>query len=174
MASGDTLFLLSAENFKPTATLSATPDIVVDASTPATETPVYDFDGGQDESVDIPFQVPSFYSEDTGFTFSYKYSMDGTDGDAVELEFRVIKFTDTSTVLTADLGIDTATPAVLADTPSDSVANTWNVSGAVALAKADMGNPAPEDRMVLRITRDSDHAANADDLQLANVYVTET
>jgi hypothetical protein len=150
----------------------ATHDIVQDASTPALDIPVLDFDGAADEHADFHLTIPSHYSETTGFTFSYKYAMDGTDGDAVELEFRALKIVD-QTVLTGDLGIDTQTATTITDDP-DATADDLNYSTTGTMAKANFGSAVAGDRIVIRVTRDVSFATNTDDLQLMEVYVTET
>jgi len=173
MASGNTLFILTPESSKIPGTAFATIDIIQDASTPITTFPVLDFDGGAaNEHADWHVTIPDYYDGTTGFTFSYKYAMDGADGSAVELEFRVKKLAD-SDDLTSDLGIDTQTATVLADTPI-ATANDLNVTTTVAMAKADAGTPVAGDRIIIRVTRDYDHEVNADDLQLLEVLVTET
>jgi hypothetical protein len=150
----------------------ATHDIVQDASTPPIDIPVLDFDGAADEHADFHLTIPSHYSETTGFTFSYKYAMDGTDGDAVELEFRALKIVD-QTVLTGDLGIDTQTATTITDDP-DATADDLNYSTTGTMAKANFGSAVAGDRIVIRVTRDVSFATNTDDLQLMEVYVTET
>jgi hypothetical protein len=131
-----------------------------------------DFDGAADEHADFHLTIPSHYSETTGFTFSYKYAMDGTDGDAVELEFRALKIVD-QTVLTGDLGIDTQTATTITDDP-DATADDLNYSTTGTMAKANFGSAVAGDRIVIRVTRDVSFATNTDDLQLMEVYVTET
>lgn len=167
------MFSLLPHGSLPTGTLGAALDTVVDASTPTSPTPVLDFDGSQDEHREWRRQVPSNYSGG-GFTWSYKYSMDGTDGSAVEMELRIFTMTDASSVLTADLGIDTQTASTIADTPSDSVANTWNETATGTLSHANAGSPSAGDYVVIRATRDFDHAANTDDLQLGAILILET
>ena len=173
MASGDTLFVLDPQSSVPPGTLFATHDTIVDGSSPTLTIPVLDFDGATDEHADWWATVPSHYAGTTGFTFSYKYAVDGTDVDIVELEFRVLKLADLD-ILTADLGIDTQTAAALQDTPATTPTNKLNVTGTVALAKADMGTPVAGDRIVIRATRDISAAVNTDDLQLVEILVKET
>jgi len=171
MASGDTIFILDPLGSSPTSTIMATLDTISDLSTPAANIIVLDFDGGANEHMDWWLTVPSYY-DGGGFTFSYKYAMDGTVGVAVELEFRCLLLTDSDDI-SSDLGIDTQTAAVLADTPI-ATADDLNVTATVALAHADAGSPSPGDRVVIRVTRDYDHGANTDDLQLLEVLVLET
>jgi len=172
MASGDTLFILNPIGSIPTPSNYATQDIVADASTPAINFPVLDFDGSTDEHADWIVTIPSQYSETTGFTFSYKYAMDGTDGNAVEIEFRVLHIDDLDT-LTGDLGIDTQTAVAITDDPA-ATADNFNYSTTGALAKANFGSAAPGDYLLIRATRDVSYATNTDDLQLAEVLIKET
>jgi len=171
MASGNTLFILEPLGGTPPATLYATLDVIADSSTPAASVPVLDFDGSQDEHMDWWLTVPSYYA-DGGLTFSYKYAMDDTDGSAVELEFRCLPLADSDDI-SSDLGIDEQTPAVLADDPIDT-ADDLNVTTTVGLSHANAGSPSVGDRIVIRVTRDYDHTANANDLQLLEVLVVET
>ncbi|MCK5616442.1 hypothetical protein KAR91_82025, partial [Candidatus Pacearchaeota archaeon] len=83
MASGDTLFELFPERRIGPFVNAATPDFVEEASTPPAIISVLDFDGAIDESADWKVEIPSCYSEATGFTFSFKYAMDGTNGNIV-------------------------------------------------------------------------------------------
>lgn len=172
MASGDTLFTLFPIGSVFPSTTFATHDTVADASTPTLIIPVLDFDGGADEHMDWYVTIPSYYSEATGFTFSFKYAMDGADGNVIEIEFRVLHIDD-QTVLTDDLGIDTQTPVTITDDP-DATANDFNYTTTGTLAKANFGSAAPGDYIVIRATRDISVAANADDLQLAEILVKET
>lgn len=174
MASGDTLFILTPQGGTPPATLYATLDAVADASTPFSTIPVLDFDGTTDEYMDWHVMVPSHYSGTTGFTFRYTYAMTSTDVDLVDLEFSVVTVADTD-ILTADHGLDTATPVSIQDTPVVTVtANKVAISPSGALAKASMGTPAVGDYIIIRCQRDTGAAANADDLQLININVTDT
>ncbi len=173
MASGDTLFILFPDASKPSGSNPATHDWIEDASTPTTLTPVLDFDGATDEHADWRVTIPSYYSEATGFTFSYKYATDGADADLVEMEFRVLHIDDLD-VLTADLGIDTQTSVAIQDTPPATPTNKLNYSTTGTLAKANFGSAAPGDYLLIRATRDVSAATNTDDLQLAEILVTET
>lgn len=173
MASGDTLFILSPLNHVPPSANAATVDYVADASTPNLHIPVLDFDGATDEHADWVVTIPAHYSETTGFTFSFKYAMDGADGNQVEMEFRALHIDD-QTVLTGDLGLDTQTATTITDDP-DATADDFNYSTTGTMAKANFGSAAPGDLLVIRATRDIDGvASNTDDLQLAEIYVTET
>ena len=172
MASGDTLFILEPQGSSPPSANFATPDTVADASTPNMLIPVLDFDGGTNEHIDWFVTIPSNYAGTTGFRFSYKFAMDGTDGDIVEIELRVLHIDD-QTVLTGDLGIDTQTPVTITDDP-DATADDFNYSTTGDLAKASFGSAVAGDRLCIRATRDITVAANANDLQLAEILVKET
>ena len=98
--------------------------------------------------------------------------MDGTDAQVVQFEFRMIDLA-IADVLTADLGIDTQTASEVVDTPSGT-ANAVLDSPTGALSHANAGSPAVGTRVIIRLTRDFDHEANTDDLQLLSIDVTET
>ena len=172
MASGDTLFILTPQAYTPPAANYATLDTVADGSTPAMSIPVLDFDGSADESADWYVTVPSHYAGG-GLTFSYAYAMSSTDGDAVEIEFRAFPFADASSILTADLGMDGRTAVNVADDPSAN-ANEFNITTTGNLSHSDAGSPAVGAFIIIRATRDYDHASNANDLQLLAVHVKET
>ena len=172
MASGDTLFILTPQAYTPPAANYATLDTVADGSTPAMSIPVLDFDGSANESADWYVTVPSHYAGG-GLTFSYAYAMSSTDGDAVEIEFRAFPFADASSILTADLGMDGRTAVNVADDPSAN-ANEFNITTTGNLSHSDAGSPAVGAFIIIRATRDFDHAANGNDLQLLAVHVKET
>ena len=173
MASGDTLFVLTPQAYTPPATVYATLDTVADGSTPAMSIPVLDFAGAQDESADWYVTVPSHYAGG-GLTFSYTYAMSDTVGTAVEIEFRAFPFADASSILTADLGMDGRTAVNVVDDPSAN-ANEFNITSTpAALSLCDAGSPAVGAFIIIRATRDYDHASNGNDLQLLAVHVKET
>ena len=173
MASGDTLFVLTPQSSIPTSANPATMGIVADGSIPNMQIPCLNFDGATDEHADWYVTIPTHYSETTGFTFSFKYSMSSTDGNAVEMEFRVLHIDD-QTVLSGDLGMDGQTPVSIQDDP-DATADDFNYSVTGTLAKAEFGSAAPGDYICIRAMRDeSAPATNVDDLQLAEILVTET
>jgi hypothetical protein len=172
MATGNTLWVLTPLNSKPTDTLYATFDTVSDLSTPVSQTPVLDFDGSaQDEHAEWDVTVPSYYSGG-GFTFVIKYAGSGTSTGAVQFEVRMLDIVDGDD-LDTDLGMDTQTATDITDTPGGT-ANVFNVTSSGAVTHANAGSPAAGTTVRIRITRDYDHASNTDDAQLAEVYVTET
>lgn len=173
MASGDTIWTLYPQDRSGPVTLFATPDNVIDASTPTRLTPVLDFDGSQDEHADFEVEVPSQYAGG-GFTWDYEYAMDGTDVDIVEIELRMTDLVDASSVLTADLGIDGLTASAIQDTPANATANEVNQTATGTLSHANAGSPGVGALMLVRLTRDISAATNTDDLQLLSVHIKET
>ena len=175
MASGDTLFILTPMSGTPPATLYATLDTIAGTvDSPLPSYPVLDFQGATaDQHMDWHLTVPSHYVGTTGFTFSYKYAMAGVVGGAVQMEFRVRKLVDASTDIGGDIDIMGATAAVLADDPS-TTQDEFNQTTTVDMPKADAGTPVAGDRIILRASRNWDHATNGDDLQLLEILVTET
>jgi len=173
MASGDTLFTLFPVGSVPPATLFATLDTVTETSTPNATITVLDFDGATSEYADWLVQVPSHY-DGGGMTFSFKYAMSSTDGSSISADISVRKQGDTE-ALTQDTGLDTATPVEIDDDPS-TTADDFNYTATGNLSHANCDSPATGDYLIIRFQRDTADAAdtNADDLQLAAIYVTET
>ena len=171
MASGDTLFILLPLGSIPTTTVPATHDTVIDASTVVGQYPVLDFAGATaDESAEWLEVVPSHY-DGGGFTFEINVATDGVDVDAMQYEIRAISTVATNVLTSEDL--QAATPVEIADVPS-STANALDVTPTGALSHANAGSPAVGDIVRIRVSRDFDHAANADDAQVAAIVVTET
>lgn len=173
MASGDTMFVLDPRRSMPTASAFATLDtIAITGATPDSYIPVLDFDGGAaNEHADWFEIVPSNY-DGGGFDFVIQYAMDGTVGTAVQFECRMADFVDDDALATAVV-IDTQTATDITDTPI-ATANDLNVTAAGSITHANAGSPSAGAFVQIRITRDYDHAANADDAQLVRVVVTET
>lgn len=172
MASGDTLFVLLPQGSIPTTTAYATLDILSEASTVVGNIPVLDFAGATaDESAEWVVMIPNWYASTTGMTFKINYAMAGTDGSDVQFEVRALKIVAGETITSENIQAATATD--ITDTPNGT-ANVLDVTPTGAIAKADMGTPAAGDYLRIRLSRDYDHAANADDAQVLGVYVTET
>ncbi len=173
MASGDTLFVLTPRGSTPPATLFATLDTILDASTPNMVISVLDFRGDTgDEHADWFATIPSQYSGATGFTWSYKYAMDGADVDNVQMELRILHLDDLD-ILTADLGMDGQSPNTVSDTPAGT-ANKLNYTSTDNIPKANFGSAGPGDRLCIRASRNFDFGTNTDDLQLVEILITET
>ena len=171
MATGDSLFVLLPIGSIPTTTVFATLDTINDSSTVVGPMTVLDFDGvTADESAEWIVMMPSQYAGG-GLTFEINYAMDGTDVQVVQFEIRAIQMVAGDVVTSQDLQAQTAVEVV--DTPT-STANTLDIFPTGALSHANAGSPAVGDYVRIRLTRDFDHEANTDDLQLFAVYVTET
>jgi len=172
MASGDTLFVLTALSSIPTGTLYATQDVIVDASTPTSVTPCLDYDGSaQDEHAEWMVVVPANYAGG-GFTVNIGYAMSGTDADPVQFEVRMLDVVDLDD-LDTDLGMDTQTATDITDTPTGT-AGALMVTTTGAVTHSNAGSPAAGTLMKIRISRDYDHAANTDDAQFVYALVKET
>jgi hypothetical protein len=171
MASGDTLFELFPIGSVPTTTVPATLDFLSDGSTVVGQIPVLDFAGATaDEHAEWVVIVPSHYG-DGGLTFEIQYAPAGTNTGAVQFEVRADKVVDDELLTSHNLQAQTATD--ITDTPNGT-ANDLHVTSTGAISHANAGSPAPGDYLRIRLSRDYDHAANADDAQVLSVYVTET
>ncbi len=172
MASGDSLFALLPKGSIPTVTVFATHDALSDSSTVVGQIPVLDFAGATaDEHAEWAVLVPSHYAGTTGITLEIQYAMAGTDGSAVQFEVRALKIVAGETITSEDLQAASSTD--ITDTPNGT-ANVLDVTPTGAIAKASMGTPVAGDYLRIRLSRDYDHEANADDAQVLAIYVTET
>jgi len=173
MASGQTLFILDAKSSQATATSFATQGTIVDASTPLAIFSYLKFPAAANSHRDWFLQVPSNYAGG-GFTFSWKGGTDNTNTGVFELEFRVIKVADAS-IMTSDLGVDTATAVTITDTPPATPINKINYSTTGNLSHANAGSPSAGDFIIVRATRDvSVGSNNTGALQLVSIIITET
>lgn len=171
MASGNTMFVLSPRDSIPTTTVYATQDTIEDGSTVKGIIPVLDFAGATaDEHAEWDVVVPSNYAGG-GLTFEIQYAMAGTVGTAVQFEVRTDKMVATDAIGSHNLQGQTATD--ITDTPNGT-ANVVDVTPTGAITHSNAGSPAAGDYLRIRVSRDYDHAANADDAQLIAIYVTET
>ena len=168
MASGDTLFVFTPANNIPPASNFATLDTFA-AATGFRE--VLDFDGSAaDETAIFAGVWPSNYAGG-GIDVIIDYSLDGTDAQAIQFEVsaEVVQDDDDQDAGGQDFGAATD----ITDTPATNTANYNNRTAAGAISHANCGSPAVGDRMRLKVTRDYDHAANTDDVQLHAVHVKE-
>jgi len=170
MASGDTLFEFGPDDNVPPAADFATKDNFA-AATGLRE--VLDFDGTAANETAIfgkGHVWPSNYSGG-GIDVIIHYSLDGTDAQAVEFEVsvEVVQDDDDQDAGGQDFGAATN----IADTPATNTANYSNITAAGAISHENCGSPAVGDRMRLKVTRDYDHAANTDDVQIHAVHVKE-
>jgi len=171
VATTDTLFILTPQSSVPTTTAYATLDVLSDSSTVVGNMPVLDFAGATaDEHAEWVLMMPSNYAGG-GLTFEINYAMDGTVGTAVQFEVRAIQMVAADTITSQDLQAQTATD--ITDTPNGT-ANVLDVTPTGAITHANAGSPAVGDYVRIRLSRDFDHAANADDAQVLSVLVTET
>ena len=69
--------------------------------------------------------------------------------------------------------MDGRTAVNVVDDPSAN-ANEFNITTTGNLSHSDAGSPAVGAFIIIRATRDYNHAANANDLQLLAVHVKET
>ena len=172
MASGDSLWVLYPQDSVGPPTAFATLDTVADGSGPPVfDFAVLDFDGNTIEHADFEVVVPSQYAGG-GFTWDFLYAVDGTDQDEIQLALRMLDLTDASSVLSADLGVDTQTASARTDTPANATANEVNQTATAALTHANAGSPAVGQLMLVRIS--SVIGVNDDDLQLLSVHIRET
>ena len=169
MASGDTLFaFFPSGNLPPTASF-ATLDTFAGATGVRL---VLDFRGDTgDETAIFEGYFPAHYAGG-GVNVVIDYSTDGTDADAIEFEVSIESLQDNDDQDAG--GADFGSATNIADTPQTNTANFLNRTAAGAITHTNCGSPSIGDRMRLKVTRDYDHAANADDVQLHGVYVTET
>lgn len=172
MASGNTLFILSPQGSIPPSANYATLDTIADASTPTTFFPVLDFDTTTAEHADWHVTVPSQYAGG-GFTVSWKGGTDNTSTGTLQIDVRCINVAD-ATILTGDLGIDTATAVTLSDTPPATPINKLNYSATGTLSHANAGSPSAGDRLVIRASRNVATDTNTGDLQLVEILILET
>ena len=168
MASSDTLFVFTPRDNVPPASAFATLDTFA-AATGLRE--VLDFDGqAANESAIFSGVWPSNYAGG-GVNGIIDYSLDGTDAQDVQFEIsiEVVQDDDDQDAGGQDFGAATD----ITDTPATNTANYNNRTVAGAISHANCGSPAIGDRMRLKVTRDYDHAANTDDVQLHAVHIKE-
>ena len=171
MASGDTLFKFFAQDNQPPATNFATPDTFAAVTG---DRHVLDFAGaGADETAIMEDWWPSHY-DGGGVDVVVDYSTDGTVTAAIQFEISFEKIIDGSDQDAAGVDFDQTPVKDITDTPSAATANINDRTAALAVTHAECGSPAVGDRMRFKITRDFNHAVNADDVQLHAVYITET
>ena len=155
----------------PTATANATLDTIADSSTVVGNMPCLDFAGATaDEHAEWVVMMPSNYAGG-GLTFEINYAMDGADGSDVQFEVRAIQMVSGDTITSQDLQAQTATD--ITDTPNGTT-DVLDVTPTGAITHSNAGSPAIGDYVRIRLSRDYDHAANADDAQVLAVLVSET
>lgn len=171
MASGDYLFTLWPHNALETTTVPAGKGTLDDGSTVVGQLPTLLYQGATaDQHADWIEVMPDAY-DGGGLDFTYHYAMDGTVGTAVEMEIRADMLDASDAIGSHNLGAQTAVS--IADTPNGT-ANTMDISPSGSLSHANAGSPAAGKIIRCRASRDYDHAANADELQLICIVATET
>ena len=168
MASGDTLFVFTPADNEPPSSNFATLDTYAGATGVRL---VLDFDGSAANETAIFSGIWPAHYDGGGVNVTGWYSMDGTAATAIELEYSVEVIQDNDD--TDAGGQDFGTATSVADTRATATANYVNKMSAGAISHANCGSPAVGDAMRLKVTRDYDHAANTDDLQLHRIVVTE-
>lgn len=171
MATTDTLFVLRPPGGSPPGTIYATLDTIVDGSTPTITFPVLDYDTTTAEHMDWHVTTPSWY-DGGGFTWSFKGGTDNTSVGTFIIALRCIVVAD-ATILTGDLGLDTATASTITDTPPTTPINKLNYSDTGTLTHAQAGSPAVDSALVIRVSRDISDT-NTGDFQLYEVLIKET
>jgi hypothetical protein len=174
MASGDALFAADANAARQPATLYATRDVIVGASTPAEHFPVLDFDATTQEYVDFYGRLPANYAGG-GLTLRGPWSSSsvagGTDGVTWGAALRRI----------VDDGEDLDTSAHTYDY------NTVNDDPPSAIGEVtdfvitftdgtDMDSLVAGEAFIMRITRVTGDGGDTmtGDAELHGVYLTET
>lgn len=171
MASGDTLFVFGPDDNIPPTSNFATKDMFA-AATGWRD--VLDFDGTGDNETAIfgkGHVWPSNYAGG-GIDVIIHYSLDGTDAQDVQFEVSVESVGDNHDQDAG--GRDFGAPTDITDTPATNTANYSNITAAGQISHVNCDSPAVGDRIRLKVTRDYDHAANTDDVQLHAVHVKET
>ena len=173
MASGNTLFSLFPEAGKPPATLYATIDILVGASTPAESIPVLDFDDTTQDYTDFICQMPSNYSGG-GITLTIVFSAAEAASDVVawQAAFRRIaddaEDLDTTAHTYVYHEVIATAPSAVGEVAYDDITFTDG---------ADMDSVVAGDYFILRVTRDPTPSSGTDvtgDASLHAIHVKET
>jgi hypothetical protein len=171
MASGNTLFTLFPIGSIPSASSFATVDTIGDLSAVSTQLMVLDYAGATaDEHATWDEMVPSTYAAG-GLSFQIVYAPDGTNASTIQFEIRAKPVADLQTISTHNLQGATAIDST--DTPT-STANAVNYAVVTTMTHSQAGSPVVGDVLRFMISRDYDHTASADDMQLIAVYVRET
>lgn len=168
MASGDTLLILTALASTPPDADAATLDVVAGGSTPAEQVPVLDFDpGATQEYADFICEMPQSYGGG-GLTIIIKWSSDATSGDCVwDIAIRRVQddAEDIDGAHTYAYNSVTSTTA--------SAAGELDYATITFTDGADMDSVAVGESFVLRLSRDSDEAADTMDSNDAEFWSME-
>ena len=173
MASGDTLLILTPHSNAPPATLFATLDEIVGASTPAENIPVLDFDDTTQEYADFLCVMPEHYGGG-GLTIDFMWSAAEAASDVCEWQIALRRIADDAEDLdtTAHTYAYNAVVATAAGTIGEVAYDTITFTDGV-----DMDSVAAGDYFLLRITRDPSPSSGTDvtgDASLHAIHVKET
>lgn len=151
--------------------LYATLGSVVDASTPTITIPVWQFDPTTGWWAYILTEVPSNY-KGGGFRVSWKGGTDNTSVGTLELEVGMKVISDAS-ILTGDLGLDSAVRTGIIDTPPTTPQDKLNYSVTGDITHSDAGSPSIDDLVALIFYRDVATDTNTGVMQVSKVLWKE-
>ena len=158
MASGDTLLILTPQDYVPPATIYATLDFMVGTSTPAENIPVLDFDDTTQEYADFYLAMPAAYSGG-GITLTVVFSAAETSTDVIAWQAAFRRVADDAedldtTAHTYQYNEVIATaPSVVGEVAYDDITFTNG---------ADMDSVVAGDYFILRVTRDPTPSSGTD------------
>ena len=166
MASGNVIFTLLPHGSLPTTTAYATLDTLSDASTVVGVIPCLDFKGAaNDTHAEWIECVPTQYAAG-GINWKVHYAPAGVQTGVVQFEVRAFKLVDGDTITSLNLQAKTAID--INDTPTGTT-NQIHVTTTGTLTDTNMGNPTVGDYVRIRVSRDFDHDAMSDDVQVVAV-----
>ena len=173
MASGNSLLALFPYDAIPTATLYATLDVVVGASTPVENIPVLDFDDTTQEYTDFYCVMPEHYGGG-GITITVMFSaaQAATDVVAWQAAFRRVaddaEDLDTTAHTYVYNEVIATAPSVVGEVAYDNITFTDG---------ADMDSVVAGDYFILRVTRDPTPSSGTDvtgDASIHAIHIKET
>jgi len=170
LATGETLFVFTAQDNQPPSSNYATFDTFAAATGLRTCLDFIGSGGSADEVAIFEDAWPTQY-DGGGINVVLHYSTDGTSVGAVQFEVSVEVSQDTDDQDAG--GQDFGTLTDITDTPSTATANILDITAAGAISHANCGSPAVGDGFRLKVARDHDHATNTDDAQLQRIVITE-
>lgn len=174
MASGDSLGAWGALSNEPPDADYAELDEILSTSTdePDDVFPILDFDpGATNEHVVISFVMPSYYDGTTGVTLRITWTTEATSGNA-KWDAAFKRLNAGTNILTKTYAAVNSTTTAANGTARVTVETTITFTDG-----ADMDSVVANEWCHLLITRDSADVGdtiNSNDLELQNVYLTET
>jgi len=173
MATGDSLLQFNALDGVATATLYATMDFVVGASTPVESVPVLDFDDTTQEYIDFYGVMPEHY-DGGGLTCIIMYSAAQAATDVVEWQLAFRRVADDAEDL--DTTAHTYVYNAVVDT-APSVVGEVGYATITFTDGADMDSLAVGEYFILRATRDPSPSSGTDvtgDASIHAIHIKET